>query len=364
MDETPITNKQFGKFVRATYYETEAEQFGWSFVLISFVPNANTLDEADVDPESVSYCVCICFVIFIQFAGNCCAYVYIYILFFQPNNVLPMSMLIFNLQENWVAVDGAYWRSPEGPGSSYKLRENHPVVHVSHHDASEYCKWMGKRLPGEREWEAAARAGHWGPKNRTLYSWGDDDSEVTGSKYANTWQGKFPWENSAVDGWRGTSPVKTYPPNKMGFYDMTGNVWEWMRGGKHKERIIRGGSYVDTLDGSANHAATLGARATLHGTTGTGNVGFRCVKPPKRRTEYMWVYHGEEMTNTLEVEDADGNRKQIGNTKTSTDGEWIEDDGDEFNDDKDPLHDPEYPNRRGRKKMKVVKPRTRLSNEL
>ena len=78
--------------------------------------------------------------------------------------------------EHWVAVDGAYWRTPEGPGSTYKFHENHPVVHVSHRDAAQYCEWVRKRIPGEWEWEAVARAGHYGPKNRTLYSWGDDDS--------------------------------------------------------------------------------------------------------------------------------------------------------------------------------------------
>ncbi|EJK48269.1 hypothetical protein THAOC_32956, partial [Thalassiosira oceanica] len=147
LDESPVTNKEFGKFVRATYHETEAETFGWSFVLSSFLPNAESLEEAEVDPEA----------------------------------------------EDWVAVDKAYWRAPEGPGTSYKYRESHPVVHVSHRDAAEYCKWVGKRLPGEREWEAAARAGHYGPKNRTLYVWGDDQTTEAAKDYANLWgEGDFP----------------------------------------------------------------------------------------------------------------------------------------------------------------------------
>lgn len=316
MDETLVTNKEFGKFVRATYYETEAEHFGWSFVLSSFLPKAEMLERADVDPEA----------------------------------------------EDWVAVDGAYWRAPEGPGSSYKFRENHPVVHVSHRDAAEYCKWMGKRLPGEREWEAAARAGHFGPKNRTLFIWGEDGTTETAKKYANLWgDGEFPWENHAEDGWRGTSPVKTYPPNPYGFYDMTGNVWEWMRGGKHKARIIRGGSYVDSLDGSFNHAATLGARATLHGTTSTGNVGFRCVKSPKRRTEYHWVYHDEEVHGQLAIEDQFGKRDMVPQ-KGWEDQFAIEEDDDEFSvriDDEEATAP-----KSTKKKKKVVKPRTRISTEL
>mmetsp|Transcript_1617 Transcript_1617/g.4710 ORF Transcript_1617/g.4710 Transcript_1617/m.4710 type:complete len:541 (-) Transcript_1617:224-1846(-) len=314
MDEAPVTNKEFAKFVRATYYETEAEQFGWSFVLKSFLPKAEMLETADVDPEA----------------------------------------------EDWVAVDGAYWRAPEGPGTSYKYRENHPVVHVSHRDAAEYCTWKGKRLPGEREWEAAARAGHYGPANRTLYAWGEDGSTEAAKNRANLWgEGKFPFENHAEDSWRGTSPVKTYPPNEFGFCDLTGNVWEWMRGGKHKTRIVRGASYVDSLDGSFNHAATLGARSTLHGTTSTGNVGFRCVKSPQRRTEYHWVYHDEETHGQLAVEDKYGKKDMIPQQGWEDQFEVDGDDDDEFEpgDDSDGYTEQ-------KKKRKVVKPRTRRSNEL
>lgn len=269
----------------------------------------------------------------------------------------------FHPKEDWVAVDKAYWRNPEGPGTSYKYRENHPVIHVSHRDAAEYCTWVGKRLPGEREWEAAARAGHFGPNNRTLYIWGDEQTTESAKEYANLWgDGDFPWENKAEDGWRATSPVKTFKPNAFGLYDMTGNVWEWMRGGKHKNRIVRGGSYVDSLDGSFNHAATLGARATLHGTTTTGNVGFRCVKDPKRKVEYHYVYENNEDSGAqLVIEGSDGNRKYT-QQKPRRDYEEDEND-DEF--DEDIVHDPTMPRpdeRRGRKK--VVKPRTLTSDEL
>jgi len=310
MDEVPVTNKKYGKFVRSTYYKTEAEQFGWSFVLSSFMQNVDKLEEHDTDPEA----------------------------------------------EHWVAVDGAYWREPEGPGSSYKYRENHPVVHVSHRDAAEYCSWLGKRIPGEWEWEGAARAGHYGPKNRTLFAWGEESELDVAIKHANLWgEGEFPWENKAEDGWRGTSPIKTYPPNGYGFYDMTGNVWEWMRGGKHKSRIVRGGSYVDSLNGSFNHAATLGARATLHGTTTTGNVGFRCAKAPSRRTEYHYKYHDEEEHGELTIEDQFGKQHAMPQ-KNWEDQFVVHDDEDEFNED-DIVND-------RRKKRKVVLPRTRISNEL
>lgn len=301
LDAQPVTNKDFGKFVRATHYETEAEKYGWSFVLASFLPDASMLHEAETDPEA----------------------------------------------EHWVTVEGAYWRRPEGPKSSYKYRENHPVVHMSHRDAAEYCAWVGKRLPGEREWEAAARARHWGPSNRTLYVWGESQDWNDTYAHANLWgPGKFPFENHGEDGWRGTSPVQTYPPNALGFYDMTGNVWEWMRGGKHKARIVRGGSYVDSLDGSFNHAATLGARATIHGTTTTGNVGFRCAKAPKRRTEYHWVYHDEQVHGQLAIEDKYGKRDHVPQRGWEDRDHWKEDDDDE------------------RVKKKVVKRREKRSDEL
>jgi formylglycine-generating enzyme required for sulfatase activity len=311
LDEVPVTNKQFGKFVRAIYYKTEAEQFGWSFVLSSFLKDVGKLHEHDADPEA----------------------------------------------ENWVAIDGAYWREPEGPGSSYKYRENHPVVHVSHRDAAEYCKWVGKRLAGEWEWEAAARAGHFGPKNRTLFTWGDESEMDIAKKFVNIWgNGSFPWENLAEDGWRGTSPVKHFPANAYGFFDMSGNVWEWMRGGKHKARIVRGGSYVDSLDGSFNHAATLGARSTLHGTTSTGNVGFRCAKAPTRRVEYHFKYHDEESHGQLSIEDEFGEQHVVP-TKDWEDQYFFdsEDDVDE---------DDEFTNPPPKKKRKVIKQRTRRSNEL
>eukprot|EP00804_Cyclotella_cryptica_P008375 CCRYP_020533-RB/>CCRYP_020533-RB protein AED:0.38 eAED:0.38 QI:0/-1/0/1/-1/0/1/0/134 len=134
-----------------------------------------------------------------------------------------------------------------------------------------------------------------------------------------------------------------------------------MRGGKHKSRIVRGASYVDSLDGSFNHAATLGARATLHGTTTTGNVGFRCVKSPRRRVEHHWVYENESDSGSqLVLEDADGHRQF---SQYNQPQRKIETDDDEFEEEED--YDPTKPRpdeRRGRKK--VVKPRTLTSDEL
>jgi sulfatase modifying factor 1 len=317
LDTQLVTNKDFGKFVRATFYETEAEKYGWTFVLTSFV-DPSTTEIQEPDPEA----------------------------------------------PHWVAVPGAYWRRPEGPTTSYKYREDHPVVHVSHRDAAEYCKWTGKRLPGEWEWEAAARAGHYGPSNRTLYAWGNDaDDWETSYQHANLWgPGAFPDENEAADGWRATNPVDHYPPNPFGFQDMTGNVWEWQRGGKHKARIVRGGSFVDSLKGGehTNHAATLGARDTLHGTTTTSNVGFRCAKAPKRRTEYHYVYHDEEQHGQLAVEDKFGKRDMIPQ-KGWEDQFVVEYEDDELVTEEE---EEEFLVTAEPQKKKVIKRRERYSNEL
>jgi formylglycine-generating enzyme len=373
LDATPVTNAQFAKFVAATYYETEAEHYGWSFVLSSFV----TKDLVDSDSDEPA----------------------------PP----PQQFETDPEATHWVAVPGAYWRQPEGPSSSYRHREAHPVVHVSHRDAAAYCEWRQKRLPGEREYEAAARASHWSSTSRhdrsrnvttssssvssphvvehaihgrTMYAWSEyvnetddttanDDTNnssngTTGSltdrhwtvaaRYANLWgaAGPFPDVNDAQDGWRGTSPVTYYPPNSIGVYDTTGNVWEWMRGGKAKARIVRGASYVDSIDGSTNHAATLGARAVVHGTTTAGNIGFRCAKAVPKRVEHHWTWHDEEKHGPLTMADEFG--RAIPNPVSSSS---IATDDDE-NENEDELDADEVP----RKKKKVVLKPERIATEL
>jgi formylglycine-generating enzyme required for sulfatase activity len=244
LDETPVTVGAFSKFVAATYHETEAEKYGWSFVW---------RESVDGDPDR-----------------------------YESDPGAP----------HWLAVPGATWRNPRGVGPTGKrsYHPHHPVTHVSHRDAAAYCEWRGKRLPGEREWEAAAR--HAGdihtdePHARTLYLWGDEADAAIARGRAN------------VLG-NGTTAVKKYPPNPIGLYDLTGNVWEWQRGGKSDARIVRGGSFIDSLDGTSHHAATLGARATLHGTTTAQNVGFRCAKAVPRRVEHHWTWHDEETDGPL-----------------------------------------------------------------
>ena len=185
MDVTPVTNRQFAAFVAATNYRTFAE-----------IPPRQE-DYPGALPHMLR-------------AGS---------LTFRPPT-RPFSMT--NHLHWWDYTFGACWRAPHGPGSSLDDLWDHPVVHVTHADALAYAQWAGKDLPTEAEWEYAARGGLDGAE----YAWGD---ELTpgGRHFANTWQGRFPLENTQEDGFARTSPVKSYPPNGYGLYDMIGNTWEW-----------------------------------------------------------------------------------------------------------------------------------------
>lgn len=206
----------------------------------------------------------------------------------------------------WSYVPGAFWSQPEGPGSHIKKREDHPVVHVAYADAKAYCQWAGKRLPTEAEYEYAARGGLQGKR----YAWGDDLK--AGKRWAaNIWQGKFPTQNTAEDGFKGTSPVRAFPANGYGLYDMGGNVWQWTADWYRPDtyaqdaakgtvrnpqgpatshdpfepavpkRVQRGGSFL-----CSDHYCTrylVGSRGKGAIDSAGSNVGFRCVKSAKNK---------------------------------------------------------------------------------
>jgi formylglycine-generating enzyme required for sulfatase activity len=227
-----VTNKQFKAFVDATDYKTEAELYTWSFVLDSQVSD---VIKAEVDGEKG----------------------------FGRVKDAP----------HWMAVAQASWDHPYGLDSDVTTLLQLPVVHVSFKDASEYCAWAGLRLPDEREWEFAARGG----RVNQSYPWGNDFR----AENMNIWGGdSFPIENDLLDGHHGPAPVgaaSSYPSNDFGLYNVLGNVWEWVRGGKPAARILRGGSFVDSRDGKFNHAVRVSTRQLNAGDSAATNIGFRCA---------------------------------------------------------------------------------------
>jgi formylglycine-generating enzyme required for sulfatase activity len=185
IDRTAVTNAQFQKFVKATGHRTLAERPADPSAYPAALPEL-------LQPASI--------------------------VFVPP----PRPIGKGDPYQWWRYVAGANWRHPEGPGSSIKGREQHPVVHIAFEDALAYAAWIGKGLPTEAEWEWAARGG----LAAAEYAWGEE-LHPAGRMLANTWQGEFPHHNSRADGWEGTAPVGSYPANGYGLLDMIGNVWEW-----------------------------------------------------------------------------------------------------------------------------------------
>jgi sulfatase modifying factor 1 len=185
IDPHQVTNAEFARFVDATGYVTEAE----------IAPDPSMYPGAhpeDLVPGAL--------------------------VFTMP----PGPVHLGDFTQWWRWTHGADWRHPTGPDSSIDGLLDHPVVHVSYGDAAAYCEWAGTALPIEAEWEFAARGGLDGAR----FTWGDHDPQET-DPLANTWQGRFPFENTELDGWTRTAPVGSFPPNGYGLYDMAGNVWEW-----------------------------------------------------------------------------------------------------------------------------------------
>ena len=236
-----MTNAQFAEFVDATAYVTEAEDLGVSAVFhLAFRG-----DPADV-----------------------------------INRVAEAPW--------WLAVHGANWRQPEGPGSDVDKRQGHPVVHVTWNDARAYAVWAGRRLPTEAEWEYAARGGLDGAR----FAWGNELTPQ-GEWLCNIWQGEFPSHNTTEDGFPTTAPVESFRPNGFGLYQMAGNVWEWCadwfdRGyyavsptrdpkgpGSGSARVMRGGSYL--CHDSYCYRYRVAARSSNTPDSASANMDFRCA---------------------------------------------------------------------------------------
>ncbi len=239
MGATTVTNSQFNEFVRATGYITQAEEAGWSFVFYLQVPQA-LRDTIRSHPHGLPW---------------------------------------------WLEVRDACWQRPEGAGSTVRDRQDHPVVHVSWHDAWAYCRWAGVSLPTEAQWEYAARGG----LHANRYPWGDG---MPADPPCNIWRGEFP--NGPAAGWTpGTMQARAYSPNGFGLYAMSGNVWEWCKDWFTPEyhhvtagtdplyaepsgrRSSRGGSFL--CHDSYCNRYRVGARGSNTPESSASNQGFRVV---------------------------------------------------------------------------------------
>jgi formylglycine-generating enzyme len=254
LDAHPVTNTQFRQFVGATGYVTLCER----------QPDPRMYPDADPS---------------LLVPGS--------LVFRKPRDPVDLR----DYRAWWEYVPGANWRRPQGPESTIEGCDDHPVVHVAYEDACAYAAWAGKALPREAEWEFAARGGVDG----ATYAWGEEFSP-NGRAMANTWHGRFPWENLGANGYEGTSPVNAFPPNGYGVYDMIGNVWEWtasvfappsaensktsccaagVPGGGTARRVVKGGSHLCAPNYCLRYRPAARQGEAID--TSACHIGFRCV---------------------------------------------------------------------------------------
>ena len=271
IDITEVTNKQFKAFVDATGYVTIAErEIDWEEMKAQLPEDTPKPHDSILQPGSL---------IFNK----------------EVNAVANME----NYGQWWTWKVGANWQQPQGPESTIEGQDNFPVVHIAYEDALAYCKWANRRLPTEAEWESAAQ----GNNKDAIFTWGNDPQQL--NKKANTWQGTFPTVNNPVDGFKYLSPVKSYEPNSIGIYDLSGNVWELTSDffntnyyktiannqvtvnpkGASKtytatnpyaiEHVIKGGSFLCNASYCASYR--ISAKMGMSPDSGSDHIGFRTV---------------------------------------------------------------------------------------
>ncbi len=274
MDAAEVTNREFAQFVEATGYKTVAERpIDWEEMKKQLPPGTPKPADEILAPGSL--------------------------VFTPPAQAVPLD----NYANWWAWKLGANWQHPQGPGSSIEGKDNIPVVHIAYEDAQAYAKWAGKRLPTEAEWEYAARGG----KGGSSFAWGEELTP-SGRYLANFFQGSFPYQNTGNDGFTGAAPVKSFPANAYGLYDMIGNVWEWSADWYRPDtytriqtagltvckdptgpessydptdpyqpkRVIKGGSFLCGEQYCSNYRPSARMATSLD--SGQDHLGFRCVK--------------------------------------------------------------------------------------
>uniref|UniRef100_A0A336MSQ6 CSON006493 protein n=1 Tax=Culicoides sonorensis TaxID=179676 RepID=A0A336MSQ6_CULSO len=246
LDKYQVSNGDYMKFTTETGYITEAEKFGDSFVFQGFLSEETKDKYKDFRVAAAPW---------------------------------------------WYKINGSNWQHPEGPESDILDRMSHPVIHISYRDAQAYCRWKNKRLPSEAEWEVACRGG----KVNKLFPWGNKLMPKN-EHWMNIWQGTFPDENSAADGYYGTCEVDKFRQNDYDLYNMVGNVWEWTtdlwdsreEGRENPNRVRKGGSYL--CHDSYCYRYRCAARSQNTEDSSSGNLGFRCAKDfvtPSTRMKFL-----------------------------------------------------------------------------